>query len=371
MNCVNCGETLAPGTTICPKCNALNMPFSNNNENNQDLNNNEEKIKQVSEQAPPPTLDVNNESSVADRAGDITDANIETYGEVEKNVEEEGQINKAIQNVNIAIPSVQTTSNSSVESETFDANGIPTINSTELPPTEEVTTTSKKKKLNFSLKISANKKVSQITFLLGLALLFILGLIIGKTFFSKNYCQIANRPTNVGNNTPIVADGNNNTTKVNNFIYKIPDSFNYDKSNSGLIIYNEESSYRIYLKTFIGSYEDIATSKVSIQASLKENEISVNNIKEMSMNEKEHLFIECTSGVNNILIAITEGINNTLFYIEVITSDNNYNYESINVADDIIKNASYTEENNSLEKINVHDMSTLISKIAEENKKLK
>ena len=46
-------------------------------------------------------------------------------------------------------------------------------------------------------------------------------------FFSKNYCAVSTKP--VIENKKLVADGKNNITEVNNFKYKIPNSYVYDK----------------------------------------------------------------------------------------------------------------------------------------------
>ena len=64
--------------------------------------------------------------------------------------------------------------------------------------------------------------------------------------------------------------------------------------------------------------------------------------------------------MNNRLYAFTSGEEGNVFFIEIVTSDNKYNYDCLDLANDIKTNAKKNDKVSSMEKIKVLDMSSLI-----------
>ena len=127
----------------------------------------------------------------------------------------------------------------------------------------------KSKKIKFKLPTISLKHVTSVpknVCIIGLIVFFTVGLLIGKMFFSKNYCAVTTtRPTE---NKKFVADGKNNITEVGNFKYQVPNSYIYDKDSNYLLVYDKDGLFKITIRSLKGSYDDLILSKVSIKESI-------------------------------------------------------------------------------------------------------
>lgn len=226
----------------------------------------------------------------------------------------------------------------------------------------------KNKKLNkiptFGLKYV--KSVPKNVCIIGIIIFFVLGLLLGKMFFSKNYCAVST-PT-VVEKTKLVADGKNNITEVGGFKYKIPDSYIYDKSSGYLFVYDKEGKYKISIRGIKASYDDLTLSKVSIRESVKEQGYIVNDIKELIVNKNNYIVLEVADKANKHLDAFT-GLNDYVMYVDIVTSSNEIDESILNVAEDIIRNAEVLETTNSIENSKVVDIADISIKTASEYKK--
>lgn len=327
-------------------------------------------INQVDANIAPPTLDVN-EENLTKGVSDLGSSNdVSTY-EVEP-VEETPQerINNGIEkdenSLDIAIPKVESP---------VDNTGVTSDGSAAEVSVKE-TVGSMTKEEDLEEKIEVKHKVFNLSFLtkksfptpvvlIGMFLVLILGIFMGSVLFSRNVCSVAPRKQEVNNK--VVADGKNNVTRSGDYIYKIPESFKYDKTSNGLLIYSEDSTWRIYIRNEIALYDNLAEAKTSIKESLNTQNITVNDIKEMKINNKNYVTIEGTTKTVNRLIAFTSGDNDNVFFIEIVDVDNNYNYDLLEVAQDIINNAKYDYKYSELEKIKVHDIADIAILAAEEH----
>jgi hypothetical protein len=75
--------------------------------------------------------------------------------------------------------------------------------------------------------------------------------------------------------------------------------------------------------------------------------------------------------MNNRMIGITDAGDGKVFYIEIVTVDNNYNTDIFNAADDIIHNAEATNDITQVEKLTIKDLSELIVTTARADTDLK
>lgn len=210
------------------------------------------------------------------------------------------------------------------------------------------------------------KSVPRNVCIIGIIIFFVLGLLLGKMFFSKNYCAVSTKP--VIENKKLVADGKNNITEVNNFKYKIPNSYVYDKSDGYLLVYDADNKFKIAIRSIKGSYDDLALSKVSIKESVKEQGYVVNDIKELVVSNNNYIVLDLMDNATKHLIAFT-GLNDYVMYVDIVTSSNDIDETILNTAEDIIRNAEYISKIDTLESTKKIDVADISIKAAEEYKK--
>lgn len=429
MNCTNCGKPLFEGSPICPVCGANNelnantqvmenqpttnnvvpeQPNPNTLNNNVDLDKTQllEPISQGTEAAPasenvnlldgdimelddedekvtitenmaPPTLTVD-EENLAQGAGDLANENsVSTYSNeaiTEQETEEKEEKTRQEERVDIAIPSV-----SEVKSVSLPSDGsAPEIQESAATVGDASNTTTvleePNKKKKFKLNIQKGSKNVPKNLMIIVAIIFlVVGVLLGKAFFSKNYCS-----TNVGQNRSVVfknkvkyvSDGKNNTTNVGGYTYKIPEGYIYDKSDGGLLIYDDADSFRIYIKTDAGLYTDLTGAKNSIRATMVENGVNVENVRELKSNDVEFLIFETITRLNNRIIAFADAKEDHVFYLEIVNVNNGFDYDVLDIAADILKNVTPEGTTSAMEKIDVVDISDVSIRSALEFKKL-
>ncbi|HPZ24006.1 MAG TPA: zinc ribbon domain-containing protein [Bacilli bacterium] len=389
MKCVNCGADLIEGNNICPKCGALNMAFvpKTNTSAISDVNNanttNSNVIvdidddvdtpsPQVNASTVAPSLNVIDDISAEVNAADLSSAagNASTYapGTV---IEEEKHEAVKKDDVVIATPEVKQAVTGSeapldgsipvLKGETATAGSV---NTAVVSPSN---INVKKSFISGLLK----RKFPFMVMVISCIVLFIVGLLLGMTMFSTiTYSPSSSKTSSSSTTLTYISNGKNNTTKSGNYTYTIPTAYNYDKYNGGILVYDEKGTFRMYIKDASGTYDNIANAKSSIKATLVDNNYGVNNIKETTIGDIPYVTVEITELNYNRLIALRSGSNNDIFYIEIYAPDNSYNYDVLSVANDIISNAKYNENELSIEHVSIKDVSKLISTTADAFKSL-
>ncbi len=211
----------------------------------------------------------------------------------------------------------------------------------------------------FSLKILKKKTIPRNLVIILLVVFLAIGVLIGSTMFGKQVYTPTTTKKQV-DKIPHVVDGKNNVTYAGKFIYKIPQEYDYDKSEGGIVIYGKSDEFKISIKAMQGSYNYIANAKESIIKSLGNVDVIVNNIKEEIFNEVKYIVIESTVGPRNRLYTIRDGINDYVFYAEIISSDNSYNYDAIDIVNDIVENVEYQEKYPTMEGVASQDVAKMI-----------
>ena len=349
MKCDKCDALLFPGNDTCPNCGNVNSIYEIKEQTEELLveNSKEEKIEQL-----PPSLNVNDEEILTSGIVDINEEeDVPTYEIIEENSSIPQDFQEEIKD--IEVPSNDPVLN--VENNNEDS---------EKKAEEEINLEVKDKKIKFP-----KKNVSIFIFLGGIIAFFLIGILIGSTFFTKN-TYVASGIRKTTTKQALVADGKNNITNAGNYTFKIPSNYYYDKNNGGVLIYDSVASFRIYIKPIKGIYTDIVSAKTSIKESLKEIAVSVNQIKEIKINKSDLLVIETTEGIHNRLVAFMEAKNEYVYFIEIITSDNKYNYDLLNIAEDIAINATYKETELKLENVYVNNITDLVIRATEAYKSL-
>ena len=360
MNCGNCGTPLIPGNNTCPSCGALNMPLNTPPVNNTPQEETLESLEnvaspnQVLENVEAPTLDVQEEVLDTEAAPLQEAAQAPTY-EPEKTAEI--PVVKTEGDIKIDIPA-QSSETVQVD-QNVQAGGVGTVEAQAntagdivVPEKDAVSYKIGGKTLKIKLgKFNLQK-------LLVFVAIFALGLFMGYLMFGKRTTTKCYRP--VVSTKNLVANGKNNETYINGYKYKIPTAYTYDKTNEGLIIYDPDQNYKIFIKSLVFKYDEVLKARLSLQQSFIDNQYKVDSIKELVVKEHSYLVLNITTGMNNRMIGITDAGNNKIFYVEIITMDKNFNTEIFDVADDIIRNAESTNDLTAVEKISVKDLSELI-----------
>ena len=393
MNCANCGTPLN-GSNTCPNCGALNIgfeidpnktpnaieqvPVQNQTPaqvvNNQPNMSDDLGIEELNDDNPtvtegmaPPSLDVNQENIEANEAGvDISNAGSESIYSPEEiqhqqDMQKQAEERKK-QDVNIEIPQ----NNGPIENIEMPTDGsapsidgnVPTVGDIETPKEEEKTTTIKLGKK--SIKVNLGKKTIpfKLAIIVGVVVL-IFGILIGSTVFGKKVYTPGGNTVTPTTKIDKVADGKNNTTVAGNFSFKIPTSYIYDKRENGIIIYDSDDTFRVYIRGTDASYEDFASAKTSLKKTIENMNIAVNDIKELAYNEHNYVVVDTTSNMTNYLIAFTGRTideKDYVFYIEIVTADNTGANDYLSIADDVIYNAEFVENESNMEKVTIIDI---------------
>ena len=382
MNCVNCGTPLIEGNNTCPSCGALNMPL--NTPPTPEPAPQEETLEtvetidntptenQVSAATEAPTLDVQEEVLEAEATEIADTASQPTYEpeQPQEQVQEQPQVQQQ-DNVNLNIPSAADIQPVAVD-QNVEAGGVGTVDAPtqtagqdDIVVPEKGVTKFKIGKKEFKVKLGGIK----ITHIAIYVCLVCLGLFMGYLMFG-NRTTTKCKKQNV-KLTQFVANGKNNTTLVNNYKYTIPNNYNYDKSNDGVIIYDQDQTFKIFIKNVVFQYNKLVNAKLSIQQSFIDSGIAVNDIKELAVNEKSYLVINATQNMHNRMIGITDAGNGQIFYAEILTTDNTFNNEYLKIADDIITNAEKVSDVPSIEKLKIADLSQLTITIGERDDGIK
>ena len=323
-----------------------------------DLDEGEVEVVQATEDMAAPSLDINNENLTATAHDISANDNVSTYDPtqaVPEDVSEEDMPKEA--GINFTLPEVKEAS------EDTQGMGIMEIET----KGETVGEESKPVKEKFSLKIFRKKTLPRNVVLILLGVVLIIGILLGSLLFGKKvYTPGGSTQVKKGNNIPHVADGKNNTTFAGNIIYKIPQQYDFDKENGGVSIYGTADEYRIFIKAVKGSYEKIANSKDSIRLTLDNVELRTESVYETKVNDNNYIVMNSQSNLKNKMYAIRSGINDYLFYIEIMTADNNYDATLLKIADDIINNVEVNEKYTTMEKFVLDDVATLIVTTANE-----
>lgn len=392
MNCSNCNIPLLPESNgLCPICGMQNIV--NNTQVSQvqeqiGVNNEVETLEEpsatITADMLPPELNIEG-SNLAEGVTDISAANVSTYSPeqaAEEKQEQEEQMNLEQNRVDIAIPSVQQPVD--VANVNVDENGVPIVETNgEIKPTTEEQAKKIKLpsiKLPSSIKIgnkdikipdiSKGKPMSSSLAIIGFVVCFIVGLIAGNLFFSKSVYVPGTYNNKNSDEIVRVADGKNNVTKAGAFTFTIPEVYYYDRRDGGVAIFDEKDTFRIFMRAVPGSYTDLATAQKSVSETIKAQSVTVVSIAETTVEKKEYLVVETTKGMYNRLLAFTNAGNDYVFYIEIVAYDNTYDYNALDLANEIAVNTKYNDKESEMEKIDTNDISEVVVKASQEYKEL-
>ena len=225
------------------------------------------------------------------------------------------------------------------------------------------------------------------------ALLIIISL-VGGAYISRVYFPIRSVQTistNVNKEIEqISSNGAENLVKCGDFVYKIPDGYLYDKRENGLIITNGNNDFSIYVRTVKQKYKIFQDNIDKIRLFLINNSFTVHDEGKIRKVGEDDEFLEYILTVNlntkdengnpnklTKLVAIKnadEAREATVFYVEIILygdyqgtqlqSFDTY-YETLEIANDILNQSTYTKKVATIEGISLTDEYDLIASAAD------
>lgn len=374
-------DVLANESTFSPdiqsSVSAEEQVSGNDDSNFVELDDEEDEHVEITENMAPPTLNVD-EENLAQGAGDLSnDASVSTYSKEAEEEQRQEEIDEQARQdgrVDIAIPSVGAVTEVSMPSDGSAPEVSESVSTVGENTSGAVALENPSKKKKFKITLAKGSKNVPKTLMIVVAIIFlVIGVLIGKALFSKNYCSTntgANRSVVSNKKVKYVSDGKNNTTNIGGYTYKIPEQYTYDKSNGGLLVYGEDDLFKIYIKTEDALYSDLTGAKNSIRASMLENQVNVSSVKELKANEVGFLVFETTTKLVNRMIAFAEAGQDQIYYLEIVDANNSYDYDVLDIAADIIKNADYEDVESNMEGIDVTDIADVSIKAALEYKNL-
>ena len=121
-----------------------------------------------------------------------------------------------------------------------------------------------------------------------------------------------------------------------------------------------------YLGAFLFSFGLLGV--LNFEALLFTGKIGYFSFKETKIKDRLYMLIEGLTKTTSRLIAFTDAGNDHIFYMEIVTVDNIYNYDLLEIANDILVNATFNEEVSKIETISVYDVANIAILAAQEYK---
>lgn len=368
MNCGNCGKPLEPGNGTCPHCGALNLGFQepvNTKMGDQaavDLGLPDD-VEELNDDAPAEVVEETIEEQQPEES---------IYGEDVDKIEEEKE--NVPEGLNIDIPTVAAPTEpvgnvTGIDEVNENRNTIGDINVSE---TENDGIEPRSKLTKAILTLKRTKKIPTKLCIIIVIIFLTIGIITGKLVFSKNVCTVPVSSSLGKTSNNIKSNGKKSETRIGSFIYKIPDDSLYDRRENGLYIYAKDDSWRVYIQEKAGSYSDIANSQKSIKETVKLQGYDVASVVEKNIEDKLFVIINTTKTTQNRLSAYTDAGNDKLFYVEIITSTNDFSEEVLAKVSNILKDCEEVETSETkMEKIPVSDFSEVVIKSSQEYSQVK
>ena len=373
MKCSQCGNDLTQGNYVCPSCGKDNTPVPVEQNNTQLVDENIEmpqihqeeqtpdtsasildegpvEVLNVTEDMSAPKLEIEQENLTSGTQDISKEDNVSTYDPTQDIPQDENVNMPKEAGINFQLPEVK---EGAKDTQGMDIMQITTEGKT----VGEVVPPEKKK---FSLKILTSKTFSRKVVIIIAIICLLIGGVVGSLVFGKQVYTPGTTRTTKKATVKHVSDGKNNVTYVGNYIYKIPTDFDYDRNNGGVIVYSQSDEYRIFIKSIKGNYDNVANAKESIKKSVENISITVNSIVETKVGETRYIVVEASYGIHNRLYAFRQGNNDDLFYVEIIATENRYDYDALDIADDIINNTEYNTKYTNMESVQYEDISAIV-----------
>ena len=190
------------------------------------------------------------------------------------------------------------------------------------------------------------------------AIILIVSLIVGGiVYFSMSVSLKKYQELSIKNSTY-------NEVKLAGFTYKIPQEYSYEKGSEYISITDKDESWIIQLGSTKASYDLLKNNKALLQSTFKNDGIiaSVPTIK--NIKDKEYLTLELNENSKKSLVAYSKFNSMYINVVLVRNTSNNYDYDKLDIANKIINDATFNDE-----ELNVEDKTFNIDDIIETTNK--
>ena len=141
-----------------------------------------------------------------------------------------------------------------------------------------------------------------------------------------------------------IKNSNYNEVKLAGFTYKIPQEYSYEKDSDYVSITDKDESWIIQLGSTKSSYDILKSNKTLLQTTFKNDGIIASVPKIKTIKDKEYLTIELNENNNKSLVAYSKFNSMYLNIVLVRNTNNDYDYDKLEIANKIINNSTFNDE---------------------------
>jgi len=187
------------------------------------------------------------------------------------------------------------------------------------------------------------KKINLVQYV---AIILVVSLVVGSiVYFSmsvslKKYKEVSIK------NSPY------NEVKLDGFTYKIPQEYSYEKDKDYISITNKDESWIIQLGSTKSSYDTLKSNKAILQEAFLKDGIKASIPKVENINDKEYLTLELDENSKKSLVAYSKFNSMYINVVLVRNINNDYDYDKLEIANSIINNSTFNDEELKIENEN-------------------
>lgn len=178
------------------------------------------------------------------------------------------------------------------------------------------------------------------------AIILVVSLVVGSiVYFSMSVSLKKYKELSIKNSTY-------NEVKLDGFTYKIPQEYTYEKDKDYISITNKDESWVIQIGSTKSSYDTLKSNKALLQDAFLKDGIKSSVPKVENIKDKEYLTIELDENSKKSLVAYSKFNSMYINVVLVRNINNDYDYDKLEIANSIINNSTFNDEELKIENEN-------------------
>ena len=178
------------------------------------------------------------------------------------------------------------------------------------------------------------------------AIILVVSLVVGSiVYFSMSVSLKKYKELSIKNSTY-------NEVKLDGFTYKIPQEYTYEKDKDYISITNKDESWVIQIGSTKSSYDTLKSNKALLQDAFLKDGIKSSVPKVENIQDKEYLTLELDENSKRSLVAYSKFNSMYINVVLVRNINNDYDYDKLEIANSIINNSTFNDEELKIENEN-------------------
>ncbi len=187
------------------------------------------------------------------------------------------------------------------------------------------------------------KKINLVQYV---AIILVVSLVVGSiVYFSMSVSLKKYKELSIKNST-------SNEVKLDGFTYKIPQEYSYEKDKDYISITNKDESWVIQIGSTKSSYDTLKSNKALLQEAFLKDGIKSSVPKVENIKDKEYLTLELDENSKKSLVAYSKFNSMYINVVLVRNINNDYDYDKLEIANSIINNSTFNDEELKIENEN-------------------